>query len=199
VLQGDRGLSIKGQGVGNASYYYSIVQQPTTGTVTVDGKTYHVTGTTWKDHEYSTSALDPGTVGWNWFSAEFEDGSALMLYLLRDENNQVLATSAGTYITADNQTQPLTAEDWTVKAIDTWKSPVSKATYPTQWDITIPKLNLNLQAQALMPNQELKTLSTTYWEGAVGFVGRKDGTSLNGKGYVELTGYADRLDKILGR
>ncbi len=199
VLQGDRGLSIKGKGEGNASYYYSIVQQPTTGTLTVAGKTYTVTGTTWKDHEYSTSALDPGTIGWNWFSAQFDDGSALMLYLLRDEQGNTLPTSAGTYITADNQTQHLTADDWTIQAIDTWKSPTSKATYPTQWTIAIPNLNLNLTSKALIPNQELTTQTTTYWEGAVSFVGQKADHPLTGNGYVELTGYADRLDRILGK
>ncbi len=199
VLQGDRGLSIKGKGEGNASYYYSIVQQPTTGTLTLAGKPYTVTGTTWKDHEYSTSALDAGTIGWNWFSAQFDDGSALMLYILRDEQNHTLATSAGTYITADNQTQRLTADDWTINAIDTWTSPTRKATYPTQWTIAIPRLNLNLTAKALIPNQELATQTTTYWEGAVGFTGTQQAQPLNGKGYVELTGYADRLDKVLGR
>jgi predicted secreted hydrolase len=87
ILQGDRVLGVKGRGEGNASYYYSIVQQSTQGTITVQGKTYQVTGISWKDHEYSTSSLAPSTIGWNWFSAQFEDGTALMLYVLRRENN----------------------------------------------------------------------------------------------------------------
>jgi predicted secreted hydrolase len=194
VLQGDRGLSVKGNGVGNASYYYSIIQQPTTGTIVVEGKPYTVTGTTWKDHEYSTSSLDPGTIGWNWFSAQFDDGAALMLYLLRDEKGTTLPASAGTYITPDGKTQRLSPDDWTITTIDTWKSPHSKALYPVKWAITLPKLNLNLQANAMMPNQELTTQTTDYWEGAVSFTGRQNDQPLNGKGYVELTGYADRLD-----
>jgi predicted secreted hydrolase len=198
VLQGDRGLSVKGNGEGNASYYYSIVQQPTQGTITVKGKTYNVTGITWKDHEYSTSSLDPGTIGWNWFSAQFKDGNALMLYVLRQEDGQVSPRSAGTYITADGKTQSLKAEDYVVTPLETWKSPNTKANYPIHWNVSIPKLDLTFQVNALMPNQELNTATAKYWEGAVKYEGQQGDRPITGRGYVELTGYADRLDKLLG-
>lgn len=197
ILQGDRGLSIKGLEPGNASYYYSLVQQPTSGTITVEGKSFQVTGLTWKDHEYSTSALTPGTVGWDWFSMQFDNGSALMLYLLRHEDGSSESTSAGTYIAPSGDTTPLTWSDWQVKVLDTWKSPKSGATYPAKWTIEIPKLDLKLRAQPLMPNQELNVATATYWEGAVRFNGSQDERPLNGAGYVELTGYATRLDTVL--
>jgi predicted secreted hydrolase len=197
VLQGDRGFSIKGLEPGNASYYYSLVQQPTTGKITVSGKTYEITGLTWKDHEYSTSSLSAGTVGWDWFSMQFDNGSALMLYLLRHDDGTLESTSAGTYIAADGETQPLSAQDWQVKVLDTWKSPKSGAVYPAKWTIAIPKLDLALQAKPLMSNQELNTSTATYWEGAVAFEGSSANQPIRGKGYVELTGYADRLDALL--
>jgi predicted secreted hydrolase len=197
VLQGDRGLSIKGLEPGNASYYYSLVQQPTAGTIAVKGQSFNVKGITWKDHEYSTSSLAVGTVGWDWFSMQFDNGTALMLYLLRHDDGTLEPTSAGTFIAADGTTTPLTKQEYQVKVLNTWKSPTSKAVYPAKWTIAIPKLNLTLQAQPLMPNQELKTQTATYWEGAVAFQGLQNDRPLNGKGYVELTGYADRLDSLL--
>jgi predicted secreted hydrolase len=197
VLQGDRGLSVKGLEPGNASYYYSLVQQPTAGTITVQDKSYPVTGLTWKDHEYSTSSLSAGTVGWDWFSMQFDNGSALMLYLLRHEDGTPESTSAGTYIAASGETIALSWEDWQVKVLDTWKSPQNGAVYPAKWTIEIPKLDMALRAGALMPNQELNVATATYWEGAVGFEGRQGDEVLRGKGYVELTGYADRLDALL--
>lgn len=197
VLQGDRGFSQKGVEPGNASYYYSLVQQPTQGTITVNGQVYDVTGVTWKDHEYSTSSLSSGTVGWDWFSLQFDNGTALMLYLLRHDDGTLEPTSAGTFIAADGTTTPLTWQDWQLQVLDTWKSPNSKATYPAKWKLTIPKLALTLQGQPLMPNQELNTSTATYWEGAVAFQGTEGNRPLSGKGYVELTGYADRLDALL--
>jgi predicted secreted hydrolase len=197
ILHGDQGLFIKGIEPGNASYYYSLVQQPTAGTIKVNGKTYTVTGLTWKDHEYSTSALSPGTVGWDWFSMQFENGSALMLYLLRRDDGTLQSTSAGTFIEPDGTMRSLTQHDWTVDVLDTWKSPTSKAVYPARWTIAIPKLDLTVQGKPMMPNQELNTSTATYWEGAVAFEGTVHQQPLQGKGYVELTGYADRLDSLL--
>lgn len=197
VLQGDRGLSVKGKEPGNASYYYSLVQQPTTGMVKVKDKSYAVRGLTWKDHEYSTSALTAGTVGWDWFSMQFENGSALMLYLLRHEDGTLESTSAGKYIAASGETTTLSGTDWQVEVLDSWKSPKNGAVYPAKWRIEIPKLDLTLQAEPLMPNQELNVATATYWEGAVGFTGTQGSAQLNGKGYVELTGYAGRLDSLL--
>ncbi|MEO0406279.1 MAG: lipocalin-like domain-containing protein [Cyanobacteria bacterium P01_A01_bin.135] len=195
VLQGDRGYSQKGPEPGNASYYYSIVQQRTEGRVTIGDESFNVTGLSWKDHEYSTSALSPGTVGWDWFSLQLDDGSALMLYGLRKEDGALTATSSGTYISDSGETQRLAPSDWTITVQDTWHSPTSGADYPAQWHIEVPKLDLVLDGKPLMPNQEL-TISTTYWEGAVGFAGRK-GHPVTARGYVELTGYADRLDTVL--
>jgi predicted secreted hydrolase len=197
VLQGDRGLSIKGKEPGNASYYYSLIQQPTSGTITVADQSYPVTGLTWKDHEYSTSALSAGTVGWDWFSAQFDNGSALMLYLLRHEDGSVESTSGGSFVTPDGQIQTLTAEEVQVQATDQWKSPKSDAVYPSRWRLNVPKLELALEVKPLMANQELNTATATYWEGAVVYQGQQGADPVQGKGYVELTGYADRLDALL--
>lgn len=197
ILQGDRGLSVKGYEPGNASYYYSLVQQPTTGTLTVNKKSYNVKGITWKDHEYSTSALTPGTVGWDWFSMQFDNGTALMLYLLRREDGSLESTSAGTFIAADGTTQPLSGQDYRVNVLDTWKSTKSKATYPSKWQIEIPQLNLTVQGKSMLADQELNTSTATYWEGAVTFAGSWKQQPLRGQGYVELTGYANRLDSLL--
>jgi predicted secreted hydrolase len=41
----------------------------------------------------------------------------------------------------------------------------------------------------VMSNQELFT-TVRYWEGAVDVEGEHDGASITGRGYVELTGYA---------
>lgn len=193
VLQGDRGYSVKGPEPGNASYYYSVVQQPTEGTVTVEGEGYTVTGKSWTDHEFSTSALSKGTEGWDWFSLELDDGSALMLYGLRTADESTTAESNGTYISADGQVQHLAREDFEIDVLERWTSPKTKARYPSKWDIAIAKLGIEAQVSPLMNNQEL-VFSTTYWEGAVQLAGVQSQRLIRGKGYVELTGYQQSLE-----
>ncbi len=193
VLQGDRGYSVKGPEPGNASYYYSMVQQPTEGTVTVQRESYPVSGKSWTDHEYSTSALSDGTQGWDWFSLELEDGSALMLYGLRTANNATTPESNGTYISADGKVQHLNREDFEINVLERWTSPKTKAKYPSKWDVSIPKLGIKAQVIPSMNNQEL-VLSTTYWEGAVELSGTHAQQPIAGKGYVEMTGYQQSLE-----
>jgi predicted secreted hydrolase len=68
ILQGDQGYSQKGSDAGNASYYSSRTRLVSRGTVSVDGQVLSITGTSWMDHEFSTSALAPDQVGWDWFA-----------------------------------------------------------------------------------------------------------------------------------
>jgi predicted secreted hydrolase len=197
VLQGQDGLSRKGPEPGNASHYYSLVQQPSEGTITVAGRTYAVRGVSWKDHEFSTSVLSPGTVGWDWFSAQFEDGSALMLYGLRREDGGKEPFSGGRWIAGDEAVE-LGADDYVLTVKRTWRSPHSGATYPAAWTLTIPRLELELAITPQMADQELTTASATYWEGALRYGGHRGERPLRGRGYGELTGYVDRLDGLRG-
>jgi predicted secreted hydrolase len=191
-LHGDGGLSPKGPEPGNASYYYSIVQQEAAGTVTIGGQNFAVTGRAWKDHEYSTSALSPGAVGWDWFSLQFDDCSALMFFQIRQADGTLEPASSGTYIYPDGSTRTLSREAWQLIVTDTWTSPTSGAEYPAGWRITIPPLNLEIEGRPLLDNQELN-VSTVYWEGAVSFSGTLDGQPIQASGYIELTGYAETM------
>ncbi|MBK7159010.1 MAG: carotenoid 1,2-hydratase [Ignavibacteria bacterium] len=47
VLQGDSGLSQKGNQTGNASYYYSYTRLETEGKIILDGKEFDVSGYSW--------------------------------------------------------------------------------------------------------------------------------------------------------
>src|SRR5690606_30069463 len=80
VAQGNGGLDAKGAAVGNASHYYSVPRLAAQGNVTVQGQTFEVSGAAWLDREWSTSSLDPGIEGWDWFALHLSDGSSLMFY-----------------------------------------------------------------------------------------------------------------------
>ncbi len=193
VLHGDGGLSVKGPEPGNASYYYSIVQQRATGTVTVGAESFDVSGLAWKDHEWSTSALSDGAVGWDWFSLQLDDGGALMLFEIRRADGTREATSAGSYIAPDGTVTHLALGDWTLEVTDTWFSPTSGGEYPAGWRIAVPSIGLELAGRPLLADQELN-LSTTYWEGAVAFSGTLDGAPISAKGYIEMTGYGGSIE-----
>ena len=192
VLEGDHGLSQKGPQPGNASYYYSQTRLQTGGSIQLNGQTFIVSGLSWMDHEFSTSALGPDQVGWDWFSIQLDDGSELMLYNIRQKDGQADPFSNGTVIRPDGTTRQLKMGDFKIQVNSTWKSPHSGGTYPASWTVSIPSENLVMQIKPLIPDQELN-LSIIYWEGAVQIAGVRNGVKVNGKGYVELTGYAQSL------
>ena len=189
ILHGDRGLSQKGPELGNATYYYSLVGLETTGEITVNGKTVTVSGISWMDHEFGTSFLGKGFVGWDWFSLQLEDSTTLMLYCLRRSDQSCAPeTFEGTLVYPDGQQLHIGTKDFTLTPTRQWTSPESGATYPSGWQITFSELQIALQVEPLIPNQEFRA-SFTYWEGAVRVYGQIDGAAVNGHGYVELTGY----------
>jgi predicted secreted hydrolase len=192
VLQGDRGYSQKGPEPGNASYYYSLTRLASNGTVRVSEAAHQVDGLSWMDHEFSTSALGPELVGWDWFSIQLDDGSELMVFQLRREDGTTDRFSSGTTVDHDGNITRLGHQDFTVTVNDTWRSPHSDTTYPAQWTITVPSEDLILEVTPYLADQELDA-SFIYWEGAVKVVGEHAGNGVSGNGYVELTGYAHSM------
>jgi predicted secreted hydrolase len=188
VLQGDRGLSRKSAEPGNASYYYSIPRLATEGTITIGGKAARVRGTSWLDREWSTSALGPDQVGWDWFALQLDDGHELMFYQLRRADGSADPFSAGVWIDSAGRATRLTAQDVTVEVLDRWNSPRG-GIYPARWRLTVPSARLSLEVTPVLADQELD-VSVRYWEGAVDVTGTRAGRTAAGVGYVELTGYA---------
>lgn len=193
VLHGQNGYSRKGKSVTNASYYYSQPRLRADGFVWLNDVQYPVTGLAWNDHEFSTSVLDENQIGWDWFSAQFEDGRALMLYQLRERGGGTSDSSSGTFIAVDGTPQPLHKSDFEIAVLDEWRSSQTQGQYPSSWSIQIREPDCLLNVSPWMADQEINFPPITYWEGAVRFEGTCDGTPVRGNGYVELTGYAGNL------
>ncbi|MBK0392884.1 lipocalin-like domain-containing protein [Ramlibacter algicola] len=191
LLQGDRGLSRKGPGMDQASYYYSVPQLAVSGSVTLQGKPQRIEGKAWLDHEWSEALLHPDAVGWDWIGMNLDDGSALTAFQLRTRDGVPLwdggsfrGPSGDTYIASQGETQ--------FRALRRWTSPRSGASYPVEWMVRTPADFYTVRA--LLDDQELDSRASTgaiYWEGLSELVdsnGRRVG-----RGYLEMTGYSQRL------
>jgi predicted secreted hydrolase len=182
VIHGENGISRKAAEEGRASYYVSFTR------LEVDGMLNgaHVTGTAWMDHEWFTNLLAPNERGWDWFSAQLDDGTEVMLFQVRRTDGGP-PFSAGTYVARDGQSHYLSAADFRLETLESWTSTKTRAAYPIRWRIVIPKLNLSLECSATVRDQELGEGKdgNSYWEGAVTYSGSKLGV-----GFLEMTGYA---------
>lgn len=185
ALQGDNGLSQKSDDAGNASYYYSLSRLVTDGTIRIGDETFEVTGNTWMDHEFSTSALGSDAQGWDWFGLIFDNDTELMVGQIRMVDGDREPAFGGLLIYPDGTTRYLSSSDFTITATDTWVSPHTGASYPSGWDIEVlGDDGFAFTVTPLQADQELHGDGIEYWEGAV----QVDG-DVTGYGYAELTGY----------
>jgi predicted secreted hydrolase len=188
IANGERGLDRKGASPGNASFYYSVPRLNAAGSITIDDEVFPVTGLAWMDREWSTSSLDPGIVGWDWFALHLSDGRSLMVYRLRTVSGESSPYSGGSIVSTDGRRTALTAADFTLTALDHWSSPATGTRYPIEWRLVIPLAAVDLMLSPYLDDQELN-LSVRYWEGAVHAASAGAAESLTAQGYMELAGY----------
>jgi predicted secreted hydrolase len=193
VIHGENGVSQKSAGAGHASYYFSLTRLAATGQLDLNGEKFEMSGLAWMDHEFFTHQLEQDQVGWDWLSLQLEDKTELMLFRLRRKDGSLDPFSAGTYVDEQGKTTHLRSADFNLQPLDQrWTSPATHATYPIAWKISIPKLEIELEANTPLASQELtgKTkIAPSYWEGAITLEGRRGKIPLKGVGYLEMTGY----------
>jgi predicted secreted hydrolase len=202
VVNGVDGISQKGERPGNASHYYSLMRMPTSGSVTIEGERFAVSGTSWMDHEFGTSFLEPSQQGWDWLSLQLDDGSEVMLYQLRRGDGSRDPQSSGTLVRPDGSQKHLSDVDFSLTpAGRVFTSRASGARYPVAWNVRVPGEGIELAVTTPLPDQELRAASSTgisYWEGAIDVTGVARGRRVAGRGYLEMTGYAGSLGRVLG-
>ena len=190
LLQGRDGFSQKSPEPRFASYYYSFPQLKVTGKIDVGGKTQQVTGIAWLDHEWSSDVLGSGAQGWDWVGLNLDDGGALMAFRIRDAAGKPV-WAAGTLQRPDGSARHFSSTDVVFEPITTWTSPRTRAVYPVNMNVRLG--GETWRVDATMPDQELDSRLSTgavYWEGAANVT--RDGRRV-GAGYLELTGYTERL------
>lgn len=192
VLQGEAGLSRKGAGAGDASYYYSMPRIAVEGEVRrASGAALPVTGQAWMDREWSTSALAEDQVGWDWFALQFDTGLDVMYYQLRRPDGRPHALSKGRWMPVEGDDRLLAREHVELEA-RRWATQPSGNRYPVEWAMRIAPPDgsapREFTVRAIRDAQEMDTV-IRYWEGAVDILDG-EGESV-GRGFVELTGYDD--------
>ncbi len=190
VLNGERGFSRKAPDPKHASYYYSRPQLEVEGALTLHGQAKRVRGRAWLDHEWSTETLPEDARGWDWIGINLNEGGSLMAFRMRDPQGRPLWT-AGTLTSGNGQPRTLAPDQVEFLPGRRWRSPRTGAEYPVEWNLVID--GRRLQLAPLMDDQELDSRRSTgavYWEGAVRLL--ENGREI-GRGYLEMTGYAERL------
>jgi predicted secreted hydrolase len=190
LLQGDNGVSRKGPRDAQASFYYSRPQLATSGTLTIGNAAIAVNGISWLDHEWSSEYLATEARGWDWTGINFDDGAALMAFVIRGSDESAY-WAGGALQDVRGNARILGRDDVRFTPGKRWRSPRTNVEYPVAMRLDAGGATYDLVP--LMEDQELDSrasVGTIYWEGAVRAM--RDGRAV-GRGYLELTGYGGAL------
>lgn len=186
VAHGHQGIVDKG---GHANHYFSFTRMKTAGTLTLDGQVIPVTGTSWFDREFGYMGV-PGDKGWDWYSLRLEDGTDFMIYTIRTADGRILPASQACRISRESVEECIPLSEAKIDPLGVWVSPHTGGIYPSSWHLRIPKWAVDLVIVPTVVDQEFtyRNGGPIYWEGSCRVLGHPS----NGKGYVELVGYAKR-------
>jgi predicted secreted hydrolase len=191
LLQGRAGLSRKGPQAEQASYYYSQPQLAVSGTLRLKEESFELAGRAWLDHEFSEALMHPDAVGWDWIGMNLDDGGALTAFRLRRQDGSTL-WDGGSFRSGAGALSVFGPGETRFTALRTWKSPRSNTSYPVDWRVQTPAGRFTVKAR--LDDQELDSRASTgaiYWEGLSDLV--DEAGQRIGRGYLEMTGYAQRL------
>jgi predicted secreted hydrolase len=176
-------------GAAGDSYYYSRTRMEIRGEIDDHGERIAVTGLAWCDRQWGNFLVLGG--GWDWFSIQLDDGSDVMLNLIRDAGGTT-RLAYGTYVEPGGAFRHLEGNQFEVSPTGQWTSPRTGVRYPMGWRAQLLDPALDLLIQPVLEDQELDTRRSTgtiYWEGDNDVSGTRDGRPIAGQAYVELTGY----------
>jgi len=195
VVFGKDGVSRKGASAEAASHYLTWPRLKTGGTVKVGADEHPVTGEAWMDHEFSSSQLEAGQVGWDWAALQLKDGREIMVYRMRRQDGSADAFSTLAVVDRDGKVRHLASDAFAWEVLGKWKSPRNGAEYPIRAGIRFAGESFELRPLAEDQEQDGGITRLPYWEGACDVIDSHG--QLAGRAFLELAGYAGDLARHL--
>lgn len=169
------------------TYYYSLTDLQSSGTIRVNGKPFTVNGVSWLDHQWGDWSWT-GAKGWTWMALQLGNGVQLSLFEVRAFGAPIMFASV-----LDRSGKTRTIAGVTISSTGSWHSPHTGAQYPSGWLVHIPTLKATLRVSPTLKDQELIAKNQpqgSYWEGSGRVTGTYGGSAVKGFSYTELTGFA---------
>ena len=195
VVFGKDGVSLKGATAEAASHYLTWPRLKTTGTVKIGANEHAVSGEAWMDHEFSSSQLEDGQVGWDWAALQLKDGREIMVYRMRRKDGSLDPASTLSVVERDGKVRQLSSDAFAWEVMEKWKSPRNGAEYPIRVRVRFEGESFELRPLAEDQEQDGGITRLPYWEGACDVINSRG--QFAGRAFLELAGYAGDLARHL--
>lgn len=175
-------------GVTTNNYYYSFTRLQASGTLTIAGESFEVSGLTWMDHEYGFFGTATQPVTWMLQAMQLTNGFHIHHYYSFEGQPPKPNQTVSSFATIQGLDGALYYQtDCTMTMGDRlWMSPSGKF-YFMEFTARIPDFGAELIVTALVENQLFNYPGGTpeTYEGVASVSGTFEGTAVTGTGWIE--------------
>ncbi|UCF07941.1 MAG: tetratricopeptide repeat protein [Thermoplasmata archaeon] len=169
---------------GNWTYYYSMTDLVTNGSLTLRGEEKQVNGISWLDRQWGSLKAVPS---WEWWALQLDSGVEIWIgRIFNPVTGNVIWTHAD-IMYSDHST--VGSDELTIHNLDYWESPDSHIRYSHGWKVSIPGEGIELTITPSLLNQEMFSQDANvinFWEGSCSVSGKIHDTEVSGRAYAEL-------------
>lgn len=191
LILGDSGFLY--QGATDYTYYYSQTKNAVSGTITFDGITESVSGTSWIDRQFGIFNPSNGQE-YEWFCVQLSNGMDLNIYNIFTSDDEIPDTinfkTLAVYV--DDTTQ-YTISDFEMERLKFNYMPDSQMCYSQKWRLSSPINNIDIVISSIYSDNEVM-LPFRFYEGSTTIEGTINGNSVTGIGFAELLHSYDKPD-----
>lgn len=171
------------QGGTSYSYYYSLTHLLANGSITLNGVTENVTGTTWMDHQYGN--FNPSVAEqYEWLSIQLSNGMDFNIYNLFTAENTIPENPDYRHMSVwVNDSTSFSASDFLLERTQYIFMEDSMKCYARQFHFVYDSIDLTFTT--VHTNQEV-LLPFRFYEGLMTVEGVAGNTTVGGSGFAEL-------------
>lgn len=171
------------------NYYFSFTRLAASGSITIDGVTYEVSGTTWMDHEYGYfgDGTEDGRVRWLLQDFQLDNGWSISnAGIIGPGFKPEIDVTIPAFATLQDPEGRMYYVETSVTPIgELWTSPRSGVSYAQQFRVDIPSFDAELIVTTRLQDQEFALPGASVYEGTAEPSGTFLGENVSGDAWIE--------------
>lgn len=176
------------QGSGNYTYYYSLTNLATQGSIIFGEVEETVTGISWFDRQYGN--FNPyEDESYEWFCIQLEGNADLNIWNIFTQENSIPDTREYRICSVIiNDTVSFTTSDFIIERLSYAFTPDSQRCYATSWKVFSDTMGLDILIKVNNENDEiiLSKDALRFYEGSININGNLNNETVKGSGFAEL-------------
>ncbi|WP_165818050.1 carotenoid 1,2-hydratase [Microbacterium sp. Gd 4-13] len=171
------------------NYYFSYTRLDASGTITVAGQEYAVTGTTWMDHEYGFFGGGTSDTRVRWLLQDMQLSNGYTISnagMIGEGYKPEIGVPVDAFATLQDADGELYYVSSTVTAVgELWTSPRTGNAYARQFRVEIPSFQADITVTTRLEDQEFSVGGAPIYEGTAEPAGTFLGDDVSGDAWIE--------------